>query len=105
MFKLLDVAPLPVPSRCGRKVIEDIPYRRHRFDLDSIGTPIRQVKDSISDGVNSVGDSLSSVHVIGVDPVSGHTPSSLLVWVTLAVLVALIMCICFALKYRKRQLA
>lgn len=104
MIRLLDVAPLPVPSGCGRKVIQDEYIRPRRFDLDTIGKPIRQVTDSISDSVNSVSDSLSSMPMMPGGAAPDQFPPSMLVWAVITVLIAIVACVCFAMRYRYRRL-
>jgi hypothetical protein len=104
MLKLLDVAPLPVPSGCGRKVIYDGPIRPRRFDLDTIGRPVRQVTDSISDTVNSVSDSLSAMPMTPGATTPDQFPPSMLVWTVFTVLIALVVCICLAMNFRHRRL-
>ena len=104
MLKLLDVAPLPVPSGCGRKVIEQ-PIRPRRFDFDTIGRPIREVTDTISDTVNSVSDSLSSMPLTPGGTTPDQFPPSMLTWTVITVIVALVVCVCFAMRYRYRRLA
>ena len=105
MFKLLDIAPIPVPSGCGRKVIQEVPHTYRRFQLDTIGKPIRQVSDSISNGVDNVTDSLSSVNVVTGGGMTDQFPTSMLVWAILAVVAALIICFCFVFRYRQHKLA